>query len=573
VTTPRFRSEEALEHWSDARIDAWALCAEFVERIVSKARAEASNGSSEDIPEVDWAAIWRTGDGAPSDEVAIGRIVRAASDAAQDILRKQHGAPGSSPSLATGAGVVDAPPLAGTAETGPDTATAAEPSDEPIRAGAVRVEAPSAQPDQSPAPVDLAVSVGEPITVPLVVGAPSTPPGDTPAPSDLVASPAEPGAVPLVAETAATPPDEAAAPADLKAPHAEPLTAPLAEPVAADALTSQRPEPPTAQVGVAASEAPLIVLPALGDESDPGALAAVPSGEARTDSPWFHVFTWTAVMGAIILLFLVWQLWGTSISQHHAQNQLKSEFQALEAQHSGQSHGSKSRSLIPAATRVASPANGSVVAEIQIPAIGVDQYVVEGTADSDLSKGPGHYVGTAMPGQAGNVAIAGHRTTNGAPFNGLGHLVVGDRIILTTVYGQSFTYVVSGTPQAVSPSDVGVLNYFGDNRVTLTTCNPEFSSTQRLVVVGKLNQPGASPGVPDKNLSYHLANPATASWNWSLLPAVGVAVSLLVLLALSYRRFGVWFAGIGKWFVLVPLWAAGLYFLFTTLTNFLPAAL
>ena len=278
-------------------------------------------------------------------------------------------------------------------------------------------------------------------------------------------------------------------------------------------------------------------------------------------------------MGVIILLFLAWQLWGTAISQHHAQSQLKSQFEALQAQHSGGSHGSKSASLIPAATRVSLPADGSVVAEIQIPAIGVDQYVVEGTTESDLSKGPGHYIGTAMPGQAGNVAIAGHRTTNGAPFNGLGHLVPGDRIILTTVYGQQFTYVVSGTPQAVSPSDVGVLNYFGDNRVTLTTCNPEFSSTQRLVVVGKLDQPGASPGVPVKNLSYHLVNPATASWNWSLLPAVGVEVSLLVLLALSFRRFGTWFEGIGKWFVLVPLWVAGLYLLFTTLTSFFPAAL
>ena len=274
-------------------------------------------------------------------------------------------------------------------------------------------------------------------------------------------------------------------------------------------------------------------------------------------------------MGAIILLFLVWQLWGTSISQHHAQSQLKSQFEALQAKHS---HGAKSKALIPAATRVSLPVDGSVVAEIQIPAIGVDQYVVEGTSESDLSKGPGHYVGTAMPGQAGNVAIAGHRTTNGAPFNALGHLVPGDRIILTTIYGQQLTYVVAGTPQAVSPSDVGVLNYFGDNRVTLTTCNPEYSSTQRLVVVGKLNQ-APSPGVAAKNLSYHLVNPATASWNWSLLPAVGVEVSLLVLLALSFRRICSWFAGIGRWIVLVPLWAAGLYLLFTTLTNFFPAAL
>jgi hypothetical protein len=54
---------------------------------------------------------------------------------------------------------------------------------------------------------------------------------------------------------------------------------------------------------------------------------------------------------------------------------------------------------------------------------------------------------------------------------------------------------------------------------------------------------------------------------------VGVEVSLLVLLALSFRRICTWFVGIGKWFVLVPLWAAGLYLLFTTLTSFFPAAL
>jgi sortase A len=343
-----------------------------------------------------------------------------------------------------------------------------------------------------------------------------------------------------------------------------------------DPATIERQEPPPTQIAVVeAREAP-IVLPALVEDSEGGREvgpeAAVTGPTTRVYSPWFHVFTWTRNVGAIILLFVVWQLWGTSISQHHAQSQLKSEFQALEAQHAAGPHASKS-SLIPAATRVPPPGDGTVVAEIQIPAIGVDQYVVEGTSESDLSKGPGHYIGTAMPGQAGNVAIAGHRTTYGAPFNGLGRLVPGDRIILTATSGQNLTYEVSGTPQAVSPSDVGVLNYFGDNRITLTTCNPEFSSSQRLVVVGMLKQPLASRAGEPKHLSYHVVNPATASWNWSLLPAVGVEVCLLLLLALSYRRFGIWFEAIGKWLILVPLWAAGLYLLFTTLTGFLPAAL
>ena len=319
-----------------------------------------------------------------------------------------------------------------------------------------------------------------------------------------------------------------------------------------------------------------IVRPALGEEPETdteGAPETAVSGPTtQVSSSWFQVFTWTRNVGAIILLFVVWQLWGTSISQHHAQSQLKSEFHALLAKHATGSHASKS-TLISAATRVPSPGDGTVVAEVQIPAIGVDQYVVEGTTESDLSKGPGHYTGTAMPGQAGNVAIAGHRTTHGAPFNGLGRVVPGERIVLTTTSGQNLTYVVSRTPQVVSPGDVGVLNYFGDNRITLTTCNPEFSASQRLVVVGVLKQPFAGPAVDVKHLSYHVVNPATASWNWSLLPAVGVEVCLLLLLALSYRRFGAWFEAVGKWLILVPLWAAGLYLLFNTLTNFLPSSL
>jgi len=519
VTTPRLESKDVSERWSDVRIDALVLCAEFVQQIMSEARAGVAEDLPGDIPDVDWARIWRAGDGAPSDEAAIGRIVQAASEAAREISR--HPPEALSQSLSThrsnGAAVL----------------------------GRVR---PASPPE---------------------IGA------DTVVPVEALVRPAEPGAVPV--KPSAAPPDLAPSPAELPASVAEPLTTPVLVATAVVDPTTVEPQgPPTARIEVVQKEDAPIVLSALEQESvkgrEVGPESAVTGPTTRVHSPWFHVFTWTRNVGAIILLLVVWQLWGTSISQHHAQSQLKSEFQALEASHhAAGSHASKI-SLISAVTRVPSPGNGTVVAEIQIPAIGVDQYVVEGTTESDLSKGPGHYIGTAMPGQAGNVAIAGHRTTNGAPFNGLGRLVRGDRIILITVFGQSLTYVVAGTPQAVSPSDVAVLNYFGDNRITLTTCNPEFSSSQRLVAVGMLNRPLASPAEP-KHLSYHVVNPATASWNWSLLPAVGVEVCLLLLLALSYRRFDTWFEASGKWLILVPLWAAGLYLLFTTLTGFLPAAL
>jgi sortase A len=510
TTTPRVESEDASERSSDVRIDAWVLCAEFVQRIVSEARARVAEDPARDIPDVDWASIWRAGDGAHSDEAAIGRIIRAASEAARGISRLPPDVPSPSRPIHRSSG---------------------------------------------------AAVLGGKVASPHEISA------DTVVPVEPRALTPEPGVVPV--EPLAAPP----APAK-RAPVAEPLKPVSAATPVVDPATVERQEPQTAQLDVFQAEEAPIVLPAWVEESEGGREfgpeAAVTRPTTGVHSPWFHVFTWTRNVGAVILLFVVWQLWGTSISQHHAQGQLKSEFDALLAHHAAASHASKS-SLISAATQVPSPGDGTVVAEIQIPAIGVDQFAVEGTTESDLSKGPGHYAGTAMPGQAGNVAIAGHRTTHGAPFNGLGRLVPGDRIVLTTTFGQNLTYVVSGTPQAVSPSDVGVLNYFGDNRITLTTCNPEFSSSQRLVVVGTLKHPLATPAV--KHLSYHVVNPATVSWNWSLLPAVGVEVCLLLLLALSYRRFGLWFEATGKWLILVPLWAAGLYLLFGTLTDFLPAAL
>jgi sortase A len=513
VTTPRLESEDASEHWSDLRLNAWVLCAEFVEQIVSEGRAGTAGDPPGNIPDVDWASIWRAGEGADSDEAAIGRIIRAASAAAQRMPRTPQEVPPPSTQRSNGAAALTGLPTASPPETAVETVVPVEPFAYPAQPGVVPVKPSASLPDPAQAPAEPTASVAEPST-------------------------------PVTSATSVV-----------------------------DPATVAWRAPPTAQVNLVQIDEAPTVLPTLEEEPEES-LEVEPKAAvtAPVHSAWFHVFTWTRNVGAIILLFVVWQLWGTSIAQHHAQGQLKSEFNALVAQHKAGSPSSKS-SLIAAAVRVPSPGDGTVVAEIQIPAIGVDQYVVEGTTETDLSKGPGHYIGTAMPGQAGNVAIAGHRTTNGAPFVGLGRLVPGDRIILTTTFGQNLTYVVSGTPQAVSPADVGVLSYFGDNRVTLTTCNPEFSSTQRLVVVGMLKQPLASPTVDVKHVSYHVVNPAIASWNWALLPAVGVEVCLLLLLALSYRRFDTWFEATGKWLILVPLWAAGLYLLFDTLTKFLPAAL
>src|SRR5581483_10360279 len=88
-----------------------------------------------------------------------------------------------------------------------------------------------------------------------------------------------------------------------------------------------------------------------------------------------------------------------------------------------------------------SPPTGAAVAIITIPKIGVDSAVVQGVGVSDLQKGPGHYPNSPMPGQPGNAAIAGHRTTYGAPFYRLDELTAGDQILITTWEG-AFKYAV-----------------------------------------------------------------------------------------------------------------------------------
>ena len=116
-----------------------------------------------------------------------------------------------------------------------------------------------------------------------------------------------------------------------------------------------------------------------------------------------------------------------------------------------------------------------------IPAIGVDRYVVQGVSEADLQMGPGHYPGTPLPGQAGNVAIAGHRTTFGAPFFRLNEVHRGDLVYLTDTSGTTWVYSVV-RQFVVAPSDVAVLDATRAPELTLTTCNPRFEATSRLVV-------------------------------------------------------------------------------------------
>lgn len=216
--------------------------------------------------------------------------------------------------------------------------------------------------------------------------------------------------------------------------------------------------------------------------------------------------------GILILGFVAFQLWGTGLESGRGQSQMTEQLAAELAPASPTDDKTldleelteKLAETDPAtAPPMAPPPEGSPIGVISIPTINLDRVVVEGVSKADLKKGPGHYPSTPLPGQSGNSAIAGHRTTYGAPFNRIDELIPGDEIKVTTVQGE-FVYVVIPAPGqpadgqawfAVSPRQVEVLANMGDNRLTLTACHPKYSARQRIVVHAVLRGPSATPAV------------------------------------------------------------------------------
>lgn len=141
-------------------------------------------------------------------------------------------------------------------------------------------------------------------------------------------------------------------------------------------------------------------------------------------------------------------------------------------------------------------ADGKPFGVMYIPRLGFtwNKPVLENTKVDTLKKGLGHYAGTAQLGQKGNFAVAGHRRTYGDPFKDFPKLRPGDPVVLTdgTTW---FTYVIDSKPYKTLPSDVGVIDpvprksgYKEPGRyLTLTTCEPEWGHSHRLIVWAHLD--------------------------------------------------------------------------------------
>ncbi len=203
-------------------------------------------------------------------------------------------------------------------------------------------------------------------------------------------------------------------------------------------------------------------------------------------------------LGAGVLLFVAWTLWGTGIYTERAQNRLAQDFEALPPM----PHGGSSSQKPGRPPRSYRPPPGDPVFRLRIPAIDLSQIVVEGVGIEELKGGPGHYpacragfpepfctqLDEVWPGERGRVIVSGHRTTYGAPFWALNELKPGDDIIAETKWGR-FSYKVFDS-EIVLPTATDIANPRAtDGReIVLTTCDPRFSAAERLIVFARLEE-------------------------------------------------------------------------------------
>ncbi len=242
--------------------------------------------------------------------------------------------------------------------------------------------------------------------------------------------------------------------------------------------------------------------------------------------------------GLLVLSFAVFQLWGTGLAEAQAQGDLEGEFETMLADISqpsptgadlapdiapelGAVNETDHTPFVRQVRAGQLPEVGQAAGRIYIPALGVEKTIVHGVSRDDLRLGPGHYPDTPWPGQKGNAAIAGHRTTHGAPFLNLDRLAPGDDIFVHTIQGVFHYQVQSHEDQwghdqghfIVEPHQVNVLDDFDDNRLTLTACHPRYSAALRLIVTAELiSEPAPTLAAPNPGLPDELASePVSAS--------------------------------------------------------------
>jgi sortase A len=253
-------------------------------------------------------------------------------------------------------------------------------------------------------------------------------------------------------------------------------------------------------------EAEAVVEPETEAEALPGPEA---EAEARAEAPraarrgprgyrilWGLAET-LITLGVISILFVAYEYWGTSYLTSRSQAHLRHVAGTQGFVDYQLPSGTPSQVVRPGGGSVPHPRPrlGSALGFIKIPRMKLDMVFVEGADVDSLKLGPGHYPSTPLPGQGGNVAIAGHRTTYLHPFWSLNELRPGDKITLETKYGVFLYRVV--WQKIILPDDRWVLGPTPVPSLTLTACHPRFSASHRIVIRAvQISGPGLAAPAP-----------------------------------------------------------------------------
>jgi LPXTG-site transpeptidase (sortase) family protein len=255
-----------------------------------------------------------------------------------------------------------------------------------------------------------------------------------------------------------------------------------------------------------------------------------------------------------ILAFLAFALWFSGLSHARSQVGLQRRFRTELAQLSAPVSG-----VIPP---------GSPVAILRVPSIGVNEVVVQGARSTQLRAGPGHVVGSPLPGQPGNAVIAGRRMLYGGPFKHLGSLERGDRIAVVTGQGDA-TYRVIDV-KVYGATHGSVFSDHGDNRLTLFTADPPLRGSRRLVVTAKLvERPYAATDLSTTLDPEGLGLTGERGAIAVVLVWLELLVALALLAVFALKRWSRW----ATWVVFVPALALVVWLFFEHAVQLLPATL
>jgi len=262
------------------------------------------------------------------------------------------------------------------------------------------------------------------------------------------------------------------------------------------------------------------------------------------------------IAGLLAGAFLAYEFWISSISQSRAQAVLLDRFRHSLTQ--------------PDSHTYLVPPKGDPVGVIEIPAIGLEQVIVQGIGSTQTKLGPGHDPSTPLPGQTGNVVVLGRRTTYGAPFHHLNGLRTGDPIIVTTRQGQ-FEYKVIGAA-VVSLGSTVPIHVTTDDRLTLVTSSPPYFAHSELIVAAKLTTPGLQDSwpLPTWPAGTKLALTGdTVSWGSALLWGELLIVAIVITWMLYRRR---WYPA-ATYLMTTPVLIALTFLLCSSIDRMLPPSL